>query len=166
MGSSFQETEHSRNFLLVNTFYCSPLTRGGIGNQTRLAFTPFQTTQPVTSRPNKQLDQQLTSKFITWWETRVTAFTFFLSNGWNRFLFPHSNFRSAVKEVGGHQKLKSDFRLDRELRDLGGAVGVSDLVGEVHADLLQHVWRDLAEVDLRNKRRLLMKDSRQTNLLG
>ena len=49
------------------------------------------------------------------------------------------HFHSAVKEVGGHQELESDFRLDRELRDLGGAVGVSDFVGEVHADLLQHV---------------------------
>ena len=49
------------------------------------------------------------------------------------------HFHSAVKEVGGHQELESDFWLDRELRDLGGAVGVSDFVGEVHADLLQHV---------------------------
>ena len=55
---------------------------------------------------------------------------------------------SAVQEVTGHEQLQRDLGLDGELRDLGGAVGVADLVGEVHAHLLQHVGRDLPEVDL------------------
>merc|ERR1719320_632040 len=43
--------------------------------------------------------------------------------------------------------LKLAFRRDGELRDLGGGVCVADLVGEVHADLLQDVRWNLAEVD-------------------
>ena len=54
----------------------------------------------------------------------------------------------AVKEVGGHEELQRDLGRDGELGDLGGAVGEADLVREIHADLLQHVRRDLAEVDL------------------
>ena len=58
------------------------------------------------------------------------------------------NISSTVEEVGRHEELQGDFRWDGELRDLGGAVGVLDLVGEVHADLLEDVRRDLPEVDL------------------
>jgi len=54
----------------------------------------------------------------------------------------------AVEEVGGHEQLQRDLGRDGELGDLGGAVGEADLVREIHADLLQHVRRDLAEVDL------------------
>ena len=34
----------------------------------------------------------------------------------------------AVEKVGSHEEFKGNFRLDWELGDLGGAVGVSDLV--------------------------------------
>ena len=47
--------------------------------------------------------------------------------------------RSAVEEVGGHEELERDLGSDRELWDLGRAVRVANFVGEVHADLLQHV---------------------------
>ena len=33
----------------------------------------------------------------------------------------------AVKEVGSHEKLKGNFRRNRELRDLGGGIGVPDM---------------------------------------
>ncbi len=56
--------------------------------------------------------------------------------------------RSAVEEVGGHEKLEGDLGSDGELGYLRGAVGVLDLVGEVDADLLQNVARYLAEVYL------------------
>ena len=63
---------------------------------------------------------------------------------------------SAIQKVCGHQKFEGDFGLDRKFGDFGRAVGVADLVGEVHADLLQHVGRDLAEVDLiKNKIKLI-----------
>ena len=54
----------------------------------------------------------------------------------------------AVQEVSCHEQLQRDLGLDGEFRDFGGAVGVTDLVGEVHAHLLQDVGGDLAEVDL------------------
>jgi len=55
---------------------------------------------------------------------------------------------STVKEVCRHEELEGDFRWDGELRDLCGAVGVLDLVGEVHANLLEHVGRYLTKVHL------------------
>ena len=55
---------------------------------------------------------------------------------------------STVKEVGGHQELEGDFGWDGELWDLCGAVGVLDFVGEVHANLLEDVRRDLSKVHL------------------
>ena len=55
---------------------------------------------------------------------------------------------STVKEVGGHQELEGDFWWDGELWDLCGAVGVLDFVGEVHANLLEDVRRDLSKVHL------------------
>ena len=39
------------------------------------------------------------------------------------------------QEVGGHEQLQGNFGLDGEFRNLRGAVGVPDLVREVHADL-------------------------------
>ena len=54
----------------------------------------------------------------------------------------------AVEEVGGHEELEGDLWGNGELGDLGGAVGEADLVGEVHAHLLQDVGRDLTEVHL------------------
>ena len=33
----------------------------------------------------------------------------------------------AVKEVGSHEKLKGNFRRNRELGDLGGGIGVPDM---------------------------------------
>ena len=54
----------------------------------------------------------------------------------------------AVEEVGGHEELEGDLWRDRELGDLGGAVGETDLVGEVHAHLLKDVGRNLTEVHL------------------
>jgi len=63
-------------------------------------------------------------------------------------IFHHPSVRSAVEKVGGHEQLQRDLRLDGELWDLGGAVGVAHLVREVHADLLEDVRGDLAEVDL------------------
>ena len=55
---------------------------------------------------------------------------------------------STVKEVGGHQELEGDFWWNGELWDLCGAVGVLDFVGEVHADFLEDVRRDLSKVHL------------------
>ena len=45
----------------------------------------------------------------------------------------------TVQEVGSHQKLQSNLRLDWELRDLRSAVCVSVLVGKVHADFTENV---------------------------
>jgi len=56
-------------------------------------------------------------------------------------------FCSTVEEVGSHQEFQSDLGRNGKLRDLGRAVGVLDLVGEVHADLLEDVRGNLTEVD-------------------
>ena len=42
----------------------------------------------------------------------------------------------TVEKICSHEEFESNFWLDWELRDLGGAVGVPYLVGEVHAHLL------------------------------
>jgi len=57
-------------------------------------------------------------------------------------------FCSTVEEVGSHQEFEGDLGWNGKLRNLSGAVGVLDFVGEVHADLLEDVRGYLAEVDL------------------
>jgi len=57
------------------------------------------------------------------------------------------NIRSTVKEIGRHEEFQGNFGWDGKFRNLGGAVGVLDFVGEVHADLLQDVRGDLTKVD-------------------
>ena len=52
----------------------------------------------------------------------------------------------TIQEVCRHEQLQCDLWSDGELWDFRGAVGVADLVGEVHADLRQHMGRDLPEV--------------------
>ena len=54
----------------------------------------------------------------------------------------------TIQEVSSHEELQCDLWGDGELGDLCGAVGEADLVGEVHAHLLQDMGRDLTEVDL------------------
>ena len=41
----------------------------------------------------------------------------------------------AIQEVGSHEQFQCDLRSDGEFGYFCGAVGVTDLVGEVHADL-------------------------------
>ena len=52
----------------------------------------------------------------------------------------------AIQKVCSHEQFQCDLRSDGEFRNFCGAVGVTDLVGEVHADLGQDVRRDLPEV--------------------
>lgn len=53
---------------------------------------------------------------------------------------------SAIQEVGSHQKFKSYLRSNRELWYFCTTVGVSDLVGEILTNFLQHVRWDFSEV--------------------
>lgn len=41
----------------------------------------------------------------------------------------------AIQKVCGHEQFQGYLWCDGELGDLCGAVGVADLIGEVHADL-------------------------------
>lgn len=52
----------------------------------------------------------------------------------------------AIQKVCGHEQFQCNLRCDGEFRYFCGAVGVTDLVGEVHADLGQDMRRDLPEV--------------------
>jgi len=45
----------------------------------------------------------------------------------------------TVEEVGGHQQFQSDFGSNGKLGNFGRAVGVTHLVSEVHAHLLQNM---------------------------
>ena len=54
----------------------------------------------------------------------------------------------TVEEVCSHQELESNLWRNGELWDLGGAVGESDLVGEVHTNFLENMRGDLSEVHL------------------
>merc|ERR1719220_1488138 len=54
----------------------------------------------------------------------------------------------AVKEVSSHEKLKGNFRRNRELGNLSGGIGVPGLVSEIHADFLKDMAWDLTEVNL------------------
>ena len=53
----------------------------------------------------------------------------------------------TIQKVCSHEELQGDLWGDGELGDLGGAVGEPHFVGEVHADLLQHMRGNLTEVD-------------------
>lgn len=52
----------------------------------------------------------------------------------------------AIQKVCSHEQFQCDLRSDGKFRYFCGAVGVADLVGEVHADLGQDVRRNLPEV--------------------
>ena len=45
----------------------------------------------------------------------------------------------TVKEIGCHQQLQCDLGSNWELGNLSRAVGVSHLVSEIHANLLQNM---------------------------
>ena len=53
----------------------------------------------------------------------------------------------TIQEVGSHEEFQCNLRSDGEFWDFCGAVGVTDLVGEVHAHLGEHMRGDLPEVD-------------------
>lgn len=52
----------------------------------------------------------------------------------------------AIQKVRSHEQFQCDLWSDGEFRDFCGAVGVPDLVGEVHADLGQDMRWNLPEV--------------------
>lgn len=52
----------------------------------------------------------------------------------------------AIQKVCSHEQFQCDLRCDGEFRYFCGAVGVTDLVGEVHADLGQDMRWNLPEV--------------------
>lgn len=52
----------------------------------------------------------------------------------------------TIQKVCSHEQFQGDLRSDGEFRYFCGAVGVADLVGEVHADLGQNVRGNLPEV--------------------
>lgn len=54
----------------------------------------------------------------------------------------------AIQKVCSHEQFQGDLRGDGEFRYLCWAVGVTDLVGEVHADLGEDMRGDLSEVHL------------------
>ena len=53
----------------------------------------------------------------------------------------------TVQEVCSHEQLQGDLWGNGELGDLGGAVGEPHFVGEVHANLLQHMRGNLSEIN-------------------
>lgn len=52
----------------------------------------------------------------------------------------------TIQEIGSHEEFQCNLRSNGEFWDLCGAVGVTDLVGEVHAHLGENMRRDLPEV--------------------
>lgn len=52
----------------------------------------------------------------------------------------------AIQKVCSHEQFQGDLWSDGEFGYFCGAVGVTDLVGEVHADLGQDVRRNLPEI--------------------
>ena len=52
----------------------------------------------------------------------------------------------AIQKVGSHEQFQCDLRSNGELRYFCGAVGVTDLVGKIHADLGQDMRWNLPEV--------------------
>lgn len=52
----------------------------------------------------------------------------------------------AIQKVCSHEQFQCDLWSDGEFRYFCGAVGVTDLVGEIHADLGQDVRWNLPEV--------------------
>lgn len=48
-------------------------------------------------------------------------------------------FDLTIQEVGSHEEFKGNLWLNGEFWDFCGAVGVSDLVREIHADLAKHM---------------------------
>lgn len=52
----------------------------------------------------------------------------------------------AIQKVCSHEQFQCDLRSDGKFRYFCGAVGVTDLVGEVHADLGQDVRWNLSKV--------------------
>ena len=52
----------------------------------------------------------------------------------------------AIQKVSSHEQFQRNLRSDGEFGYFCGAVGVTDLVGKIHADLGQDVRRNLPEV--------------------
>ncbi len=52
----------------------------------------------------------------------------------------------AIQKVCSHEQFQCDLRSDGKFRYFCGAVGVTDLVGEIHADLGQDMRGNLPEV--------------------